>query len=322
MDANSIKLRREIELHQIKLEAQNEALKHLKEKAEVEAEKYLELYESSLAGNFTLSEEGEILELNLAAATLLGKGRIHLKHNNFAQFVSLATVPIFHLFLDKIFNDEGSISCEISIYPNGLQPIDVHLTGAISKDREQCLVVAIDMNEQRLAIKAINESSASTGLTINVNLPYIGNLTDTFPAKQLVSDLESENIPNVSGLKILIAEDNPISGMRLAKSLKKIAKEIFSVNTGVEAVAACQLNPDLDLILMDIQMPEMGGYEATQQIRQFNREVIIIAQTAFGLKNERERALEAGCNEYLTKPVNLNELLSLIKKLQDSFDQV
>jgi CheY-like chemotaxis protein len=65
---------------------------------------------------------------------------------------------------------------------------------------------------------------------------------------------------------------------------------------------------------MDIQMPGLNGYEATQQIRKFNKDVIIIAQTAYGLQGDREKAIEAGCNDYITKPMNVTELLVLIQK--------
>ncbi|HZK92688.1 MAG TPA: response regulator [Prolixibacteraceae bacterium] len=65
---------------------------------------------------------------------------------------------------------------------------------------------------------------------------------------------------------------------------------------------------------MDIQMPKLNGYEATRQIRQLNKNVIIIAQTAFGLTGDREKAIEAGCNDYIVKPINKEELLSLIQK--------
>jgi CheY-like chemotaxis protein len=65
---------------------------------------------------------------------------------------------------------------------------------------------------------------------------------------------------------------------------------------------------------MDIQMPVMNGYEATRQIRQFNKDVVIIAQTAFGLSGDREKAVEAGCNDYISKPINKDELLALIQK--------
>ena len=65
---------------------------------------------------------------------------------------------------------------------------------------------------------------------------------------------------------------------------------------------------------MDILMPVMNGHESTRQIRQFNKDVVIIAQTAFGLSGDKENAIEAGCNDYISKPINKNELLSLIQK--------
>ena len=84
--------------------------------------------------------------------------------------------------------------------------------------------------------------------------------------------------------------------------------------TGVEAIEACRSNPDLDLVLMDIRMPQMNGLEATQQIRQFNKDVIIIAQTAFAFAEDSEIAIEAGCNDYISKPINSTFLYELIKK--------
>lgn len=96
--------------------------------------------------------------------------------------------------------------------------------------------------------------------------------------------------------------------------MKDFGNQILKVSTGSEAVAICHDNPDIDLILMDIQMPNLNGYEATRQIRQFNKKVIIIAQTAYGLSGDREKAIEAGCNDYISKPINKNELKSLIYK--------
>jgi len=116
-------------------------------------------------------------------------------------------------------------------------------------------------------------------------------------------------------LKILIAEDDETSEMLISIAVKKFGKEIISVRTGTEAVAACRDNPDIDLVLMDIDMPEMNGYEATRQIRKFNKDVVIIAQTAFGLSGDREKALAAGCNDYISKPINADELLKKIEKL-------
>jgi len=65
---------------------------------------------------------------------------------------------------------------------------------------------------------------------------------------------------------------------------------------------------------MDIRMPEMSGYEAAKEIRQFNKEVVIIAQTAYGLTGDREKAIRSGCNDYISKPINKDELLQLLQK--------
>ena len=97
-------------------------------------------------------------------------------------------------------------------------------------------------------------------------------------------------------------------------TVKTFGKEILKVRTGVEAVEACHNNHDIDLILMDIQMPKIGGYEATRQIRQFNKEVVVITQTAFGLSGDNDKAIEAGCNDYIAKSIKKDELLSLIQK--------
>ena len=102
--------------------------------------------------------------------------------------------------------------------------------------------------------------------------------------------------------------------MLITIGVEKFGGEILKARTGFEAVEVCRNNPDTDLILMDIQMPDLNGLEATQQIRQFNNDVVIIAQTAFGLSGDREKAIAAGCNDYIAKPIKKDELLSLIQK--------
>lgn len=65
---------------------------------------------------------------------------------------------------------------------------------------------------------------------------------------------------------------------------------------------------------MDVHLPEMSGYQATKQIREFNKDIIIIAQTAYGLTGDKEKALEAGCNDYISKPIEKVEMVKLIEK--------
>ena len=123
-----------------------------------------------------------------------------------------------------------------------------------------------------------------------------------------------ESISPIKGLNIIIAEDDENSAIYLQTILQSDAGKIILTQKGHETVEACRNNPDIDLVLMDIQMPGINGYEATRRIREFNKEVIIIAQTAYCLSGDREKTIESGCNDYLPKPVNKNELLALIRK--------
>ena len=156
------------------------------------------------------------------------------------------------------------------------------------------------------------ESEVEIGSTFYFTLPYKIGEEKMVTQKKLL-DNNADPVPEVPGLKILIAEDDEASEILLGIGVKKISKEILKARTGVEAVKICRDNPDIDLILMDIQMPELNGYEATRQIRQINKDVVIIAQTAYGLSGDREKAIEAGCNDYISKPIKNDELRNIIQ---------
>jgi CheY-like chemotaxis protein len=112
----------------------------------------------------------------------------------------------------------------------------------------------------------------------------------------------------------LIAEDDEASDMYLTIALNKFTREVYHAKTGDDAIEICHKHPDIDLVLMDIKMAEMDGYEATRQIRKFNKEVIIIAQTAYGIEGDREKALNAGCNEHISKPITASLLMEILEK--------
>ena len=116
------------------------------------------------------------------------------------------------------------------------------------------------------------------------------------------------------GLKILIVEDDSASARLLSMSVKVFGGDVMMAGTGFEAIDACRNNQDIDLVLMDIKMPDMDGYEATTLIRQFNKDIIIIAQTSYSLTGDREKALAAGCNDYISKPIDRTSLMNLINK--------
>jgi len=113
-------------------------------------------------------------------------------------------------------------------------------------------------------------------------------------------------------LKILIVEDDPCSMMLLLVYVKTFSKEVIQAINGDEAINLCKNNPDIDLVLMDIRIPIFDGYEATKKIRTFNKDVVIIAQTAFAINGARANALAAGCNDYISKPMSRDSLNKLI----------
>jgi PAS domain S-box-containing protein len=156
------------------------------------------------------------------------------------------------------------------------------------------------------------ESELGKGSIFYFTLPYSSESEAKTVSKEVPSGIRTDH--QAKDLKILIVEDDESSEMLITFTIKKICKEFLKVGTGVEAVKACRNNPDIDLVLMDIKMPIMDGYEATRQIRQFNKNVVIIAQTAYGLAGDREKAIEAGCNDYISKPIKIDELKGLIQK--------
>lgn len=125
---------------------------------------------------------------------------------------------------------------------------------------------------------------------------------------------ENQTNPEISGLKILIAEDDELSGMLISMAVKVFCNQVLKASNGVETVEICRNSPDINFVLMDIKMPVMDGYEATRQIRQFNKDVIIIAQTAYALTGDREKAIAAGCNDYISKPYGQALLTTLMGK--------
>jgi PAS domain S-box-containing protein len=155
------------------------------------------------------------------------------------------------------------------------------------------------------------ESEVGGGSAFYFTLPYNPEPTKVEPVQQ---HSPSEIVDHVRKLKILIVEDDDVSEVLMAISINEFGTEILNARTGVEAIEVCKRNPDIDLVLMDIRMPQMGGYEATRLIREFNKEVVIIAQTAYGLAGDKEKAIEAGCNDYISKPINKDELQTLMLK--------
>jgi len=154
------------------------------------------------------------------------------------------------------------------------------------------------------------ESEPEKGSTFHVMLPNLIDLVDTKNEEKEHKDFEKYALP--SNLKIMIAEDDKASLFFLKYIVRDIAREIIHARNGLEAIDLAMKNIDLDLILMDSKMPEMEGLEAVKQIRTFNQRVMIISQTAHVYENYRNIALNAGCDDYIEKPVKKAKLMEMI----------
>jgi len=115
-----------------------------------------------------------------------------------------------------------------------------------------------------------------------------------------------------SGKKILIAEDERTNYLFLEALLKRTNAILIWAETCKTALEAVQKDSAIDLVLMDIKMPEMNGYEATHEIKKIRPQLPIIAQTAYALAGEKEKILSAGCDDYLSKPIMGKVLLEKI----------
>jgi CheY-like chemotaxis protein len=113
---------------------------------------------------------------------------------------------------------------------------------------------------------------------------------------------------------ILIAEDEKINFLFLKAVFKKTEAKIIWARNGEEVIDICEKEKKIDIVLMDIKMPGIDGYEATRKIKEKYPNITVIAQTAYNLSEDRDRAYEAGCDSFLAKPIKPKNLMATVKK--------
>lgn len=154
------------------------------------------------------------------------------------------------------------------------------------------------------------ESKVNTGSSFYFTIPHISGkkTSDEDIARQ-----KPKKNYYWEGKVFLIAEDDKFSFKFLESFLRQTKAEVLHATDGKEAIDICRNNM-IDLVLMDIQMPEMNGLQATEEIKKFNKKLPIIAQTANAINEEKQKCFEAGCDDFVTKPVNISELYTKIDK--------
>lgn len=119
---------------------------------------------------------------------------------------------------------------------------------------------------------------------------------------------------NWKGKRMLIVEDMEFIHLYFVEILDETEASYIFAQTGKEALEIFNQDAHIDIILMDIQLPDINGYEVTRKIKEKNRNVPIIAQTAYALAGDKEKALDSGCDDYVSKPIDRIELMDKIDK--------
>ncbi len=137
--------------------------------------------------------------------------------------------------------------------------------------------------------------------------------------------IEEKNIKNVD-LKsqfnwhkktILVVEDEEINFYYIRETLSDTGANFIYADNGLSALKQFQENTNIDLVLMDVKMPIISGYETTKKMKKIRPEVPVIAQTAYSLSGEKRKSMEAGCDDYLSKPISPDELLETVAQYLD-----
>ena len=155
------------------------------------------------------------------------------------------------------------------------------------------------------------DSYPGLGTTFFFTLPYlkITKIIEQFSYEEdMFQDYSWDNTT------ILIVEDDPHSYSFLKETLKKTNANIIYAKNAEIAIDICKSNLDIDIVLMDIQLPQMNGYQATREIKKYRKSLPVIAQTAFAMAGDKEKSILAGCDDYISKPININKLLPKINQ--------
>ncbi len=162
-------------------------------------------------------------------------------------------------------------------------------------------------------------STPQKGTIFYFHLPYILGVKES---EAPIEHKKSANMYSFNNCSLLVAEDDDTNYFYLRESLKRTGLEISRAKTGLEAINHVENTNKIDLILMDIKMPEVSGIEAARYISYIRPDIPIIAQTAFAMDTDKQTCLDAGCSDYISKPIKLDTLLKTIQKNLDKKKEV
>ena len=156
------------------------------------------------------------------------------------------------------------------------------------------------------------ESEVNKGSRFYFSLPVKKDSEVIEPASPII--IQNEVSPSWPGKKILIVEDDSSNFLLMNKYLEDSGAAILRAENGIDAMKIVFSDKKPDLIIMDIKLPGIDGYEVIRQIREKNKKIPIIVNTAYAMEGDRKKSIEAGCNEYISKPTERKLMIHLINK--------
>ncbi|MCJ0742238.1 hybrid sensor histidine kinase/response regulator [Pedobacter montanisoli] len=269
--------------------------------------------------NNVLVIEDQVLQSNELSAQLIEKGakvaqaytgaeaRQILEHNHFDCIVLDLKLPDVSGF---------DLLDEIKLNPKWAST-PVIINTAMELDKEQ--MAHIMRHTQAMVLK---NNKSNDRLLDEVNL-FVNKIKKEEPQKKNYSDGKTQKVKNASvtiekaleNKNILITDDDMRNIFALSSALQSYNINVIIATNGREALEKLEEHPEIDLVLMDIMMPEMDGYEAMKAIRQQTKlaKLPVIALTAKAMKNDKEKCIEAGANDYIAKPIDTDKLLSMLR---------
>jgi len=187
-------------------------------------------------------------------------------------------------------------------------PIVVYTGRELSRKEENEL--------KRMADAIIVKDVRSPDRLLDETALFLHRVEENLPEqKRKMLEQLHESDPVLAGKKALIVDDDMRNIYALTSLLERHKMEVLYAESGGEGLDVLRNTPDVDVVLMDVMMPEMDGYEATRRIRTMEdfRNLPIIALTAKAMKGDREKCMEAGASDYITKPIDAQQLVSLLR---------
>ncbi len=305
-EIDALKLVHELEVHQIELEMMNAQLSenaekekvisaellvtheelnraHLRE-AELAENKYVKLYDFAPAGYFTLSKEGEILQLNLTGASLLGKERSKLLQARFGFFVSDDTKSVFNAFLEKVFYNNVSKFCEVSLVRNSKERLTVQLTGIANENSGECSISAVDITER------IKTEETSRANEIRYRTLYTKAI-DGIMFLSLDSKIATvnESFAKMHGYTVDELQSMSLQDLDTSETSRSVSERISRISSGETITFEVEhYHKDGHIIILEVSasLVSIGNEKIIQS---FHREITERKQAEVLLKNEHLR---------------------------------